>query len=146
MRPYVVRLDNIAVTGAITLIAVTAPSTGNIVLLRAWCSQSSSTTATQLPVEILRKTAAVTGTSFTPLALNENDSAASSTCLINATAEGTDGNVLIREAWEYLNGWLWVPTPEERIVVKASGIIAMKLPVAPGASVTLQAGFVFGEV
>jgi len=146
MRPYVVRLDATAVTGAITLVEVSAPSTGSIVLLRAWCSQSSSTTATQLPIQIVRKSAVATGTPFTPLALNENDGSAGSTALVNATAEGTDANILIKEDWEYLNGWLWVPTPDDRITVKASGIIALKFPVAPGASTTIQAGFIFGEV
>ena len=146
MRAYVARLDATAVTGAITLIQVTAPSTSGLHLLRAWCSQSSSASATQLPIELVRKTATVTGSAFTPLALDENDPAASSTVLVNASAEGTDGNILIREAWDYLNGWLWVPTPDDRIAVKASGIIALKFPVAPAASVTIQAGLVFGEV
>lgn len=146
MRAYVARLDATAVTGAITLIQVTAPSTGSIVLLRAWCSQSSSASAAQLPIELVRASTAATATTFTPLALNENDPAASSTAAVNATVEGTKGNVLIREAWDYLNGWLWVPTPEERITVKASGICCLYLPVAPSASVTLQAGIVFGEI
>ena len=146
MRAYVARLDATAVTGAITLIQVTAPSTSGIHLLRAWCSQSSSASAAQLPIELIRKTATVTGTSFTPLAMDENDPAAASTVLVNATAEGTDGNILIRECWDYLNGWLWVPTPDERIAVKAGGLVALKLPTAPSASVTLQAGIVFGEI
>lgn len=146
MRAYVARLDAQAVTGAITLIQVTAPSTSGLHLLRAWCSQSSSASATQLPIMLVRKTATVTGSSFTPLALDENDPAASSTVLVNASAEGTNGNILIREAWDYLNGWLWVPTPDDRIAVKAGGIIALTLPVAPSASVTLTAGIVFGEI
>lgn len=146
MRPYVARLDATAVTGAITLIQLTAPSTGSLVLLRAWCSQSSSASATQLPIQLVRASSAATATPFTPIALNETDPAASSTAAVNATVEGTKGNVLIREAWDYLNGWLWLPTPLEQITVKASGIVCLYLPVAPAASTTLQAGIVFGEV
>jgi hypothetical protein len=59
--------------------------------------------------------------------------------------EGTYTDILYRDNFSVLNGWLWVPTPEERIIVGPSGILGLKFPIAPGASMTVSAGFLVGE-
>ncbi|MGH2625671.1 MAG: hypothetical protein ACRDHY_03345, partial [Anaerolineales bacterium] len=66
---------------------------------------------------------------------------------VNLSAEPVlTGDPLIDEGFNWLNGWLWVPAPEERIWVPPSGRIVLKLPVAPSPAVTTSAGLILGEV
>ena len=129
---YDVHGDAETVATAITILEVTAPSTAVIKVYRAWVEQSSVTTSTTTRIRILRKTATITGTASPPTPAPVDASAASgATVKWIATAEGTDGTVIHEEAFNYLNGWVWLPVPEERIIVPPSGIIALKFPAAP---------------
>ena len=150
-RVYTVSMTRVAVTAAITLIQIVAGSTVPFQLLRGRLDQSSSTTSTQQPIQINRKSGAATVTSFTPLKNGPTtDPAASavggtSATGTNASAEGTDSNILVQGVFNYLNGWLWLPSPEERLFVDAAGTVGLKLPVAPGSSVTVTADLIFVE-
>lgn len=151
MRVYEVSLNNTSVSTAITLVQLKAGSASILRILRAWCSQSNLTSSAQQAIEIVRKSAAATVTAFgAPLKNDPGDAASNMVSSTTGTgtvgtAEGTDGDILYRDNFSVLNGWLWVPTPEERIIVGPSGIIALKFPVAPGAAMTLSAGFIVGE-
>jgi hypothetical protein len=147
---YTVLMEDTSVSGAITLIQL-KPVTVTLLLLRAWISQRNLTASAQQRVQILRKSAAATVTSFTPRPYGGSDQAAksvggASATGVNASGEGTDGDVLVADAFNILNGWLWVPTPEERITVPAGGFLALKLPAAPGSAMNINAGMVFAEV
>jgi hypothetical protein len=150
MRVYEVSMNNVAVTAAITLVQLKAGTASILRILRAWCSQSNLAASGQQAIEIVRKSGAATVTSFTPLLVDPGDAASNmvsstSGTGTNASAEGTDGDILYRDNFSVLNGWLWVPTPEERIIVAPSGIIGLKFPIAPSASMTTSAGFTVGE-
>ncbi len=150
MRVYSVRMDRVAVTGAITLLQIKAGAANGLRLLRASIGQSNLTSSAMQTVQINRKSGAATVTSFTPLLFTPDDSAAkavggTSATGTNASGEGTDSDIVLTDSFNILNGWLWVPTPEERIFVPGGGIIGLKLPVAPGSSMTTSAVFVFGE-
>lgn len=150
MSAYVVNHNAIVVSTAITIIQIKAGASTPLRLLRAHVSQGLLETSTQEQVIILRKTAAATVTSFTPLPYGPNTSAAAAAggtaaTGITATVEGTDGDILVNEGFNILNGWTWVAASEaEKIVVPAAGIIALKFPVAP-ASATFRAFVVFEE-
>jgi hypothetical protein len=150
-KVYVVSLTRVAVTGAITLIQIVAASTVPLQILRAEIGQTSSTTSTQQSIQLNRKSAAATVTSFTPIKQGPStDPAASavggtSATGTNASAEGTDTNILRQGVFNFLNGWLFLPTPPEECYVDAAGIIGLKLPVAPGSSTTFSADVVFQE-
>jgi len=152
MRTYSVYMNNVAVTGAITLVQVKAGTSSTLTVLRAWCSQSNLTVSGQQRIEIVRKSAAATVTAFTLLGAWDPGDAASNMSSgttatgTNASGEGTDGDILVPDVFNVLNGWLWVPTPEERIIVAPGGILGLKLPTAPGSSMTTTAGFLLGEV
>jgi len=47
--------------------------------------------------------------------------------------------VLYADAFNWQNGWLWVPVPEERPIIVGAGIVALKFSVAPPAQ-TLSCG------
>ncbi len=128
-----------AYTAARSVLEVTADTTHILRLLRAHISNESSTTSEQLEARILRKTAAGTGTSRTPLDLSGAGSTFGGTARSNMTAEGTPGDILWREAWNVLNGWSWSAVDDDEIIVPPGGIIALDLPNAPGASITLNA-------
>ena len=148
--PFSVIMNNVAVTGAITLVQIRSGSTSSCEVLKAWATQGSSTVSAQQRIQINRKTAAGTVTSATPAALTGGSpadavggTAATGTL---ATAEGTDSTVLISDVFNVLNGWLYVPIPEERIVVPPAGFIALKFPAASSSSITYTAGIIFQEL
>jgi hypothetical protein len=148
---YNVTMNAVSVSGAITLLQIKAGTSRAVEIMRAWVSQSASTTSAQQRIQINRKSAAATVTSFTPLVINggavaANAAGGTSATGTNASAEGTDSDILIMDAFNVLNGWLWVPTPEERITVPAGGIVGLKFPAAPGSALTISAGFIFGEI
>lgn len=149
--PYIYTAKNgdtgVIISTAITILQVKAGAAA-LELLRAGLSQGLSETSTMEHVQILRKTAAATVTSFTPRRYNPSDPVALAVGGVaatgyTATAEGTDGEVLLDEGWNILNGWQW-KSGEDRIVVPQGGILAMKFPVAP-ASATWRAFMVFAE-
>jgi hypothetical protein len=142
MGVYVARMDNISISAARTLVQVNAPATSSLEILRAWVS-FNSVTSTAIEVRLKRVTTAGTGTSFTAIQLSGQADAFDGTCTNNHTAEGTLGDELIREFINYLNGFIYLPIPEERIVVPPSARIALDLPTAPGAAVNISAGIVF---
>lgn len=143
---YSVHGDAQTVSTAITVLELTAPSTASLELLKAWLSQSNILASTQARIRLLRKTGTITGTASppSPVALG-GDQAAGATAKWIATGEGTDGNVLIEDCFNYLNGWLWVPVPEERIIIPPSGIIALKFPAAP-TSASWSFGLMWREI
>ena len=130
---YSVHADAQTISTAITVLEITAPSGCGLEIYRAWCQQSNSTTSAMARIQILRKSGSITGTATPPAAVPTNSGMAASAATIKwkATAEGTDGVIVLEEAWNVLNGWLYLPVPEERIFVPASTIIALKFPAAP---------------
>jgi len=146
---YVVKNGGVIIATAITIVQIKAGASNPLELLRVVISQGLSESSTQEQVQILRKSVAATVTSATPLLLDPESQAAgavggTAATGITGTAEGTDGDILVDDGFNILNGWVWLPTPEERIKVDAGGIIAFKFPIAP-ASATFRAAMYFQE-
>ncbi len=147
---YEVRNGGVAISTAITIIQIKAGASA-LEILRASISQRGSTTSTIERVGILRKSAAATVTSATPLKLNPGDPAAlavggTAATGITGTAEGTNTDTLVDECFNIVNGiWAWLPTPSERIRVPQGGIIALAFLTAP-ASQTWYASMKFREL
>lgn len=156
-RTYIVSLTRVSVSILKTLIQIKAGAANPLELLRARCSQSSSNTPTQLPIEIRRKAGSPPGTGtavtlFNPVKLGpSNDPSAAavggaSATGVNATNEGTNGDILYQDDFNYIGGFLWTPTQaKEQIYSDAAGVIALALAAAPGAPVTLSADLIFAE-
>lgn len=145
-RKYAIKHDNIAVAGAITIIQLKAGASNVCYINRLEINQSGSTTSAMVRTQILRKSAAATVTSFTPLLLDTGDGAAKSVGStsgtgITASAEGTDSDILVNVSWNALSGYLYLPPLDERIVVPAGGIIAVKFPSNPGLTITATLEF-----
>ena len=146
-RMYVARMDAVAVTGAITLVQVTAPSSGILRVSEVWLSQSNLTSGATQRVALNRKSGAATVTSFTPVPLAVGSPASSATAGYNASAEGSDSTLIITDAFNWLSGWRWTAIDERSmIIVPPSGIFCVRLPVAPAASTTITAGIEWEEI
>ncbi len=164
-REFSVGFDGITLsgTGAVTLVFVNpaAAPKPNLEFLRMWVSQSAAATSAQQRVEVeTQVTAFPTLTTATPRALKPADTNASfivggtagaaGTCGTNASAEGAGAKtVMFGDNFNVLNGYLWVATPRETVVMPAglaSGI-GLYLPTAPSIALTnWAAGMNFGEV
>lgn len=121
-------------------------------ILRGWVSQSASVTSAQAPIQLVRKSAAGDVAPFTPLHVGSTGDpassmvASSSGCgtFTSTAAFGTDGDIIVRDAFNVLNGWLYLPVPEERIFITGGGIVATRFPIAV-ASETWEAGLIWRE-
>lgn len=144
---------------AVSLVFLNPGATRALKILRAWISQSANATSAQQRVQLATQvTAFPTVTTFTPAALNRGDPAsqivggtagAAGTCGINASAEGGGAKtVIFEDAFNVVSGWLWVPTPEESIILPASYAsgLSLFLPVAPGTLTNWAFGLNFQEL
>ena len=141
---YVVRMAPTALTTAKTLIQVVGGA-APFDVVKATVSQVTKSTSEMLRIQLLRKTAVATVTAATPLLTNPADPASlaiGGTALtgVNATAEGTNGDVLEDEVWNILNGtWSYLPIPEGRKRAAQGGNLCLVLITAPAASMTIGA-------
>lgn len=141
---YTIRMAPVAVTAIKTLIQVKAGA-ARLDIIAARVYQITKTSSEMLAIQILHKTVAATVTSATPLpdivggtaSLAVGGTTATGT---NASAEGTDGNVVDEGVWNILNGeYNILYIPEMRKPVPQGGIAALKLNTAPAASMTIGA-------
>lgn len=148
MRIYNVALplNTSSGTSIVTLVELTSATNKTIMLLRAWCSQRGSTTSAQQDIQIVRKS--VAGTNVTsPVAnpVDAGDAAYGGTVRGMATTEGTLGVNLYSDGFNWVNGWIWLPVPEERIIITGAGILGLRLATAPP-SLTINAGLTIAEI
>lgn len=139
---YVLR-NEATVSTAITVLQALAGSACGFEIIEAGATQRGSTTSDSESIALVRKTAAATVTAATvggttgtlfkvdPNTGNPQLTLSTSGTGVTATAEGTDSDVILKEAFNVLNGWLHAPAPEARIWVPPSGIIALKFLTAP---------------
>ena len=143
---YSVGGAGLTIAGATTLsfINPAAAPNVNIEIIRAWAGQSANATSAQQRVQLeTQVTAFPTLTSKTPEKLKRAEAVsiitggtagAAGTSGINASAEGAGAKTAIfDDAFNVLNGYLWVPTPNETIVMPAGSASGFGLffPVAP---------------
>ena len=158
---YTVSMQNqtIIASGDLVLIRTAAAigtRSSTIRILRAWCSQNETETSQQLGILLgLQASAFGTYTSTTPtphilggpasgIAGGTTGAAATAGTDASANAAGTK-TPLVYDGFNNLNGWLWVPTPEERILVPVDTAIVLAMV---GTATTLtgwNAGIVFEE-
>lgn len=152
---YRAAFSAVAVTAAQDFFEVTAPADAAIVIHSVKLSQSTDAgdaEAEMLEVELHRREGAFTsgsgGSSITPEPRNTGGAAAGATVEANNTTEATGGTlaVLEAEAFNVQIGYLFQPTPEERIVVSPTDAFIVNLPTAPADSITVSGVVVFEEI
>lgn len=161
-REFSISAGGITVVGATTLIFLNpaAAPNANIAIKRLWVNQSANASSAQQRVQVVTQvTVFPTLTSATPRPHKHADATASiivggtagaaGTCGINASAEGAGAKtVKFEDAFNVLNGWLWIPTPAEEVVMPAGSVsgIGLYFPVAPATLGGWSFGLTYAEV
>lgn len=163
-REYIIPASNITVANqAVSLVyfqAMSAAPIAALEVLRAAVSQAANATSAQQRIQLSTQVSTFpTLVSQAPVKLKASDPAslvtggpagAAGTSGINASAEGAGGKtVLIPDAFNVLNGYLWVPTPPETIIetaqVTAHGF-GLVFPAAPATLTNWNAYLVVREI
>ena len=145
-RRYSVVMESQSISAAKDLIRVTADTDKSIRLLQARVSQSNIDIQEQLPFQIHRASSDGTGTSNTPKPLSAGDAAFGGTAVTNLTADTTVTDVLWHESESLLNGFRYLPTPDEVIEAPGGGRLVLRLDGAPDAATTFSASMVIEEI
>lgn len=159
-REYVISADNVTMANQpVTLIFLNPGTTMSLEVLRARVTQSGTNTAAQVRVQLVRQvTAFPTLTAATPRPLKDRDPAsaivggtagAAGTCGVNASAEGAGSKTVLRAfAFNNLNGWEWIATPSDTIILAASSAngFGVFIPAQPTGLTGWHAELVYREL
>jgi hypothetical protein len=161
MSVYTVSMQNQTIIADGELVIIHTDSTlasggSNITILRAWCGQIETETSQQLGIMLaLAASAFGTYTSTTPTphfiggrvsGIAGATSGAEGTAGTDASANGAGTKTpIIYDGFNNLNGWLWVPTPEERIRLPADTAIVLKIVGTPTTLTGWSAGITYEE-
>lgn len=120
-----------ALSSAVTLLQIKVPTTTMIEIVRFELTVQTVTSATG-HFQLLKKAAAATVSAQSPLVVGVNYPASlcvsgTSATGITASAEGTDGVVAFERDFNSINGYLHLPTPEERDGIAPGEIFAAKI-------------------
>lgn len=162
-RVYNLTFENMTVpNAAATLLMLRPPTTCSVKILRAWAGQKASTTSamaaiqlitqsTTLPTTLTAKTPQAVDIGGAASAITGGTSAAVGTSGINSgttTEVGGARKIIVPDAFNVLNGWLWVPSEEEQIKLPPgtpAEAFAMYFPVAAPTLTTWYGGITFQE-
>jgi hypothetical protein len=159
---YSVVMANTTIVADATLVIIHADSTAasrgsTLQILRAGVSQNGTATSQQLGIILGAKvTAFGTYTAATPTshviggvasAITGATTGAESTAGVDASAEGAGAvTPIVQDGFNNLNGWLWVPTPEERITLLPDAAIVLKIVGTPTTLTNWNAYITYLEV
>jgi hypothetical protein len=126
-------------------------------ILRITCSQSGTSTSQQLGIRCGQKASAFgtyTSTTPAPIAIGVVASAIAGSTSNAASSSGTDSSsngagtftVSWQDGFNNLNGYLWVPTPEERVVVGPDLTFCVQLQGTPTTLTGWNAVLTFAEL
>lgn len=153
MRLYTVQFNNVAVAAAQDLFGLLA--TANMSFKVHWIElgQKSLTSWESKEVQLIRNPVTATvgsgGAAATPQKINSGDSAATVTARTNDTSgQTTSGtpSVLWSREWEFLNGFFWMPAPEQRPIIAPSQGLTLHLGTAPSGSMTASGSMMIEEL
>lgn len=160
-REYIVGSLNVTVTNAVDLAQafVNPGTTASLEFLRAWASQAANATSAQQTVALRTQvTAFPTLTSATPRKTKLLDpvsqitggtAGAAGTAGVNASVAGAGTkSEVVDDNFNVLNGYLWVPTPRETIIMNASAAsgFGIYFPVAPATLTSWSVGLTYAEL
>ena len=150
-RVYTVGFDDVAVSAVQDLLSINTSSTVPIAIHEIALSQRGLTAWESKPLRFYRVTGSPTitgGTALTARPHNAGDSAAGGTYKSNHTTVFSGGtSVLVRpDEFNFLNGFFYLPAPEDRIILSPSSYFILQLPTAPSASSNMSLSCTFEEL
>ena len=148
-RMYAVLVPSLAVSVAQDLLSIAAGTNNSLTLHSVIATQSSDfgdSEAEGLRFLIKQGAAAGSvGTTQTPVALDAGLPASDASARKNDTTAGTGGTNVHEENANMQIGFIYKPTPEERITIPGSGRITINIPTAPTDALTMSATAIFEE-
>lgn len=134
-------------TSVVTLVEFETATGAVFEVLRAWIENETSEVSEQWTTSFVRKSADGTNvTTPTVVALDPASQSHGQTVRGMCTTVGTISETIFRRGFNVLNGFEWVATPEERIVIPSAGTFGLHLPVAPVTSTTISCGIIVARI
>jgi len=139
-RIYSASFVGVAVTVAQDLFEINAPATASVMVHEFRVGQVTKTTTEFLRINVARSTGASGsgGSAVTPIPLDVLDTAFAGTCEANNTTIATTLTVVEPLIWNVVTEYIWMPTPECRILIGPSGRLVFSLITVPAASMTMS--------
>ena len=141
-----------AITGADVLIEVQVPADSQIEIFRMWvgAAEGADPVAEVQEIDVYQNDAVATGgTGLQERILRGSDDSSTAAVTLGGPTKGATPFSLIPDGFHLQNGWLYLPTPEERIRVSGGGgedNVGFRFPTAPDASITISYGVIWGEL
>jgi hypothetical protein len=152
-RVYSIPFANVSVAAVQDLIAIYAGSSKAFRLHSFQIGQITNTTVQNLRLSINRLPATVTaGSGGTTPALNPaqpNDTAATITAHANDTTQATTSGtkaVMLADVFNTVNGYIYLPPGEDRIVVGPNQALSISLDTAPASAMNMSGTAVVEEL
>jgi hypothetical protein len=144
---YSISFEEVSVSAAQDLFEIVAPADCAVVLHAVYVSQVDSTTSEMLSLLFhLGSTSGSGGTTPTAHPLALGDAAFGGTVEVNNTSQSTEGNILHSDCFNVLNGYVYLPTPETRIVISPSDRLIVELQEAPDSALTMYGTAIIEEI
>ncbi len=149
-RMYSVSNSVAGVTTAIDLLRISAPADAVIVVHKIIVTQETEfgdAASEQMDIQFHRgSTDGSGGATPTARPLEVGDAAFGGTVATGNTTQSTEGVILHVEAANVMAGFVYPPTPEERIVLSPSGRLIVELPTVPDDSIDFRVVAIFEEI
>lgn len=152
-RKYSVVFENVAVTAAQDFFEINAPSGKSVVLHSVYLSQHTEladAAEEQIRVAIItgHATSGSGGSAPTAQPLDTGDAAFGGTVEVNNTTIASTGTASTKhtDTMNVRAGWVYRPTPEERISIGGGVRLVVRLGAAPADSVSMNGTAIFEEI
>lgn len=151
-RVYTVQFNNVAVSAVQDLISLQPGASCGIEIHEIVLGQITATSVGNLRLTMKRFSSTFSagsgGSTPTPGKHNFNDAAALTAAHANDTTQISAGtSVTIRgDIYNVVNGYQYLPAPEDRIQIPPSQAFVLSLDTAPGSSETMSGSLTFAEL
>ncbi len=145
-------VESISVTAVQDFLEITAPADAVVVIhsvrIGGESPDAGDAEAEILPIRLTKYATGGSGGTLNIARTAHVNGAPASASVVdrNNTTQGGTPIVQISDSWNVQAGWLYLPTPEERIVLGASEILAIELPVAPADAILMSGTITFEEI
>lgn len=152
MAIFKVPMSAVAVSAAQDLWHLKAGSTYPLLIHEIVLSQKTLVAVEGKDIKLIRHTATVTqgsgGSTPTPQNINPGGASSAITAHMNDTTQASAGTLttLHSDVWQFLNGFFWMPAPEDRIFIAPATGFIVSLAVAPSASMTVSGTITYEEL
>jgi hypothetical protein len=153
MRVYTMSFKNVSVSAVQDLMAVYCGASAAVEIHWFQFGQTTATTVGNLRFRLVRLPAAVTagsvGSAGTINKARSGDAAATATGRVNDTTQATTAGTavdVLADVYNPINGYQFLPAPEDRPAANPSEAFVVSLDQAPGSGETMSGTTCFAEL